>query len=63
LQQFADQIGLPIGDLDAFEKGEITIDDTRLSSALERLLPFDAAAQLMHFPLPIPRAELSTDQH
>lgn len=39
LPQFADRIGIPVDELDAFEKGEKAIDSDRLSTACERLTP------------------------
>lgn len=42
LQQFAERTGLPVHDLDAYERGEKAIDAHRLSAGLERLASSEA---------------------
>lgn len=39
LAEFAEQIGISVAELDAFERGDITLDMQRLSRGLERLAP------------------------
>lgn len=63
LPEFADQLGISVAELDAFERGDIMLDMQRLSRGLERLQPGSTAASQL---LPRPRtsaADHGADQH
>lgn len=59
LHEFAEHVGIPAVELDAFERGDRAIDGRRLSAALERLAPdvekLDGSDPLLPIlPLPLP---------
>lgn len=63
LPQFAEQIGLTVAELDAFERGDLMLDAGRLVSDLERLRPHDAASPSGAILRPLDAPERAADSH
>lgn len=63
LQQFADQIGIPVADLDAFERGDALLDQARLSRGLERLTPRMVGSAKNFSPSHVDAPERGVDHH